>query len=253
MKCTVVIPTFNESNNIARLVTEIFYLVQDIHVLVVDDNSPDGTAEIIKGLQVANPHLHLLQRPGPRSFGKSYIDGMRHALEMGSDYIVQMDADYSHNPRYLLKFLEEIKNCDVVIGSRYLKGVSVVNWPIRRLILSLGANVYTRWITRLPITDATSGYRCWRSKTLQTMNLNSINANGYAFQIEMLYQSFKLGFHLKETSIIFIDRTLGASKISRKMIWEAAWIPWRLRLHTLRTLIFRTGIQRHYHPSATNS
>jgi len=240
VKCIAVIPTYNESSNIARLVGEIFQLIPGIHVLVVDDSSPDGTAEIIKTLQKEQPTLHLLQRSGPRSFGKSYIDGMRQALQMGAEYIVQMDADYSHNPRYLLRFLELIEHCDLLIGSRYLKGVSVVNWPIRRLMLSLGANMYTRWITRMPVADATSGYRCWRRKVLSAVDLDGINANGYAFQIEMLYQAFRLGFRIQETTIIFIDRTSGCSKISRKMVWEAVWTPWKVRLKTLYNPILRT-------------
>jgi dolichol-phosphate mannosyltransferase len=239
----VVIPTYNESSNISRLANEIFQLIQGIHVLVVDDNSPDGTADIVRNLQLEKPNLHLLQRTGPRSFGKSYIDGMRQALQMGAEVIVQMDADYSHNPRYLYTFLEVIDNCDLVIGSRYLNGVSVVNWPIRRLMLSLGANTYTRWITRLPIRDATSGYRCWRRKTLAAIDLDAINADGYAFQIEMLYQAFRLGFHLQETTIIFIDRTSGTSKISRKMVREAMWLPWKLQLRNLFHVVFRSEIR----------
>jgi dolichol-phosphate mannosyltransferase len=239
VKCIVVIPTYNESLNISRLVNEIFHLVRDIHILIVDDNSPDGTADLIKNLQRDQPNLHLLQRSGPRSFGKSYVDGMRQALQMGAQYIVQMDADYSHNPRYLQTFLEAIESCDLVIGSRYLNGVSVVNWPIRRLMLSLGANIYTRWIARIPIADITSGYRCWRNRVLSAIDLEKISANGYAFQIEMLYQAHRLGYRIREFTIIFIDRTSGTSKISRKMIWEAAWIPWRLRLNSILNLLFR--------------
>lgn len=253
MKCTVIIPTYNESENISRLVSEISGLFRDIHVLVVDDNSPDGTAERIKDLQKTNPNLHLLQRTGPRSFAKSYIEGMRHALQMGSEIIVQMDADYSHNPRYLHKFLEIMEHCDVAIGSRYLHGVSVVNWPIRRLILSLGANMYTRWITRLPIKDATSGYRCWRSTTLKAIDLDNISANGYAFQVEMLYHAFRLGFRLQETTIIFIDRTSGTSKLSRRMVWEAVWLPWKLLLTTLWRFLFRPQIRCLYQSSANDT
>jgi dolichol-phosphate mannosyltransferase len=239
MRCIVVIPTYNESSNISRLVNEIFQLIPDIHVLVVDDSSPDGTADIIRHLQRERPNLHLLQRNGPRSFGKSYIDGMQQALQMGAQYIVQMDADYSHNPRYLYTFLEAIETCDLVIGSRYANGVSVVNWPIRRLMLSLGANTYIRWITGMNIHDATSGYRCWRHKTLAAIDFDSIQADGYAFQIEMLYQAFRLGFHLMETTIIFIDRTSGSSKISRKMVREAIWIPWKLQFRRLFQAVFR--------------
>jgi dolichol-phosphate mannosyltransferase len=233
MRCMVVIPTYNESSNISRLVNEIFALIPDIHVLVVDDNSPDGTAEIIEQLQPELPRLHLLLRQGRRSFGKSYLDGMRQALQMGAELIIQMDADYSHNPRYLYKFLEIIKDCDLAIGSRYLNGVSVVNWPIRRLMLSVGANTYVRWITGLPVADATSGYKCWRREVLEAMDLESIASDGYAFQIEMIYQAKRLGFRLLEVPIIFIDRTSGTSKISRKMVHEAMWIPWRLRLRSL--------------------
>lgn len=233
MRCMVVIPTYNESTNISRLVKELFQLIPGIHVLVVDDSSPDGTAEIVKRLQPGLPRLHLLQRQGRRSFGKSYIDGMRHALQMGAELIIQMDADYSHNPRYLHKFLEVIENCDLAIGSRYLQGVSVVNWPIRRLMLSVGANTYVRWITGLPVADATSGYKCWRREVLEAMDLEAVTSDGYAFQIEMIYQAKRLGFRLLELPIIFIDRTAGTSKISRKMVREAMWIPWKLRLRSL--------------------
>jgi dolichol-phosphate mannosyltransferase len=233
MECMVVIPTYNESSNISRLVREIFQLIPGIHVLVVDDDSPDGTAKIIRNLQPTHPGLHLLQRQEPRSFGKSYIDGMRYALAQGAQLIVQMDADYSHNPRYLYKFLEVMKDCDLAIGSRYLNGVSVVNWPIRRLMLSVGANNYVRWITGLPVADATSGYKCWRREVLEAMDLEVIASNGYAFQIEMIYQASRLSFRLLEVPIIFIDRTSGTSKISRKMVREAVWIPWRLRLRSL--------------------
>lgn len=229
----VVIPTFNESSNILRLVNEIFHLVPGIHILVVDDSSPDGTADIVKSLQQEKQNLHLLQRAGKRSFGKSYIDGMRQALQMGAQFIVQMDADYSHNPRYLRTFLELIDNCDLVIGSRYMNGISVVNWPIRRLMLSLGANTYIRWITGMNINDATSGYRCWRHKTLAAIDFDSITSDGYAFQIEMLFQAWRKGFRLQETNIIFIDRTAGTSKISRKMVYEAMWIPWKLQFKRL--------------------
>jgi dolichol-phosphate mannosyltransferase len=233
MKSIVVIPTYNESSNISRLTTEIFQLIPDIHVLVVDDSSPDGTAEIIKELQKGHENLHLLQRTGPRSFGKSYVDGMRLALRMGAQVIVQMDADYSHNPRYLLTFLQEIESCDLVLGSRYANGVSVVNWPIRRLMLSLGANMYTNWITGMNIHDATSGYRCWRRETLAAIDFDAIKADGYGFQIEMLFQTFRKGFNMREITIIFIDRTSGSSKISRKMVFEAAWLPWKLQLKRL--------------------
>jgi dolichol-phosphate mannosyltransferase len=245
----VVIPTYNESSNISRLVSEIFQLIQGIHVLIVDDSSPDGTSEIIKNLRRERPNLHLLQRAGPRSFGKSYIDGMRLALQMGAELIVQMDADYSHNPRYLYTFLEKIENCDLLIGSRYTNGVSVVNWPIRRLMLSLGANTYIRWITRMNINDATSGYRCWRHNTLASIDFDAVKADGYAFQIEMLYQAFRLGFRLQETNIIFIDRSSGTSKISRKMVREAIWIPWELQLRRLCHIVSRNESRGIYQPA----
>jgi dolichol-phosphate mannosyltransferase len=248
MKCIVVIPTYNESSNISRLANEIFQLVPDIHILIVDDDSPDGTADIIRKLQAERPNLHLLQRNGPRSFGKSYIDGFRQALQMGAQYIVQMDADYSHNPRYLYTFLEAIENCDLVIGSRYAHGVSVVNWPIRRLILSLGANTYTRWITGMKIHDGTSGYRCWRRETLAAIDFDVVRADGYAFQIEMLYQAFRLGLRLREITIIFIDRASGTSKISRRLICEAMWIPWKLQLRRLFSALLRNDIPKALKP-----
>lgn len=233
MKGIVVIPTFNERSNIARLVREIFQLVPELHILVVDDNSPDGTARVVTDLQDEFQNLHLLQRTACRSFGKSYIDGMKQALAMGAELILQMDADYSHNPRYILKFLEVIQHCDLAIGSRYMNGVSVVNWPIRRLVLSVGANTYVRWITGLKVLDATSGYKCWRREVLEAMDLDSIHSDGYAFQIEIIYQASQLGFQLQEVPIIFIDRTSGTSKISRNMVREAMLLPWKLWLRAL--------------------
>jgi dolichol-phosphate mannosyltransferase len=249
VRCIVVIPTYNESSNISRLINEIFQLVRDIHILIVDDSSPDGTADIVKNLQKKQPNLHLLQRTEPRSFGKSYVDGFRHALQMGAQFVVQMDADYSHNPRYLQTFLEAIESCDLVLGSRYLNGVSVVNWPIRRLMLSLGANTYIRWITGMKIADATSGYRCWRHRTLASIDFDSIKADGYGFQIEMLYQACKLGFSLREMTIIFIDRVSGSSKISRKMVFEAIWLPWKLRIKSLWQSLFNNGRSKSVNPT----
>lgn len=240
MQGVIVIPTFNESTNIGRLAREISHLVPDLHLLVVDDDSPDGTAQIVENLQASLPNLHLLKRKGPRSFGKSYLDGMKWALSRGAELIFQMDADYSHNPRYLLKFLEIIDHCDLAIGSRYTNGVSVVNWPIRRLMLSVGANSYVRWITGLKVFDATSGYKCWRRKTLEAIDLDSIHSDGYAFQIEMIFQAARSGFHLLEVPIIFIDRTSGTSKISRRMVREAMTLPWKLRARSLAVDIVST-------------
>lgn len=232
-KAVIVIPTYNEAQNVERLIVEIFRHVPEINVLFVDDNSPDGTAEIIKKQQAKNPNIHLLERPGKSGLGRAYIDGFKLALEKGFEYIFEMDADFSHDPKELPNFLREIEHYDLVIGSRYIKGVNVINWPLKRLLLSYFANVYTRVVMGIPIRDCTGGYKCFRREVLEEIDFHRIKSNGYAFQIELNYKAWKKGFKIKEIPIIFIDRVYGESKLSKKIMWEAVFLVWKLRFLSL--------------------
>lgn len=232
-KALVIVPTYNEKENVQRLVSEIFRYEPNINILFVDDNSPDGTADLIKKMQQEQPRIHLLQRQRKEGLGSAYIAGFKKALDMDFDYIFEMDADFSHDPKEIPNFLKAIENTDLVLGSRYIRGVNVVNWPMRRLLLSFFANKYSRWITGMPIEDSTGGFKCFRRNVLQSIDLDNIKSNGYAFQIELSYKSWKKGFRLKEIPIIFIDRMFGESKLSRKIMWEATFLVWKLRLYSL--------------------
>jgi dolichol-phosphate mannosyltransferase len=229
----VVIPTYNESDNIARLIPRVLEQDPSIDVLVVDDSSPDGTGTLVRGMQHGQPRLHLVEREGKLGLGTAYVAGFRFALARGYDFIFEMDADFSHNPKEIPRFLERIREHDLVIGSRYANGVRVLNWPMQRLLLSYSANVYTRLITGLPLSDATGGFKCFRREVLQAIDLDRIRSNGYAFQIEMSYKAWKKGFRLVETPIVFLDRRSGASKMSKGIIYEAFFMLWKLRLRGL--------------------
>jgi dolichol-phosphate mannosyltransferase len=230
-KSMVVIPTYNERENLTRLIPEILSLDEKFHILVVDDNSPDGTGAVADKFAAENPGIvHVLHRESKEGLGKAYIAGFKYALEFGADYIFEMDADLSHDPERLPAFLPKMEECDIVVGSRYLKGISIVNWALKRLILSLAANKYARFITGLKVSDTTSGYKCFKRKVLEDIDLDKVHSDGYAFQIEMNYRAKKLGYKIGEIPIIFIDRDLGNSKMSKKIIWEAIWMVWRLRL-----------------------
>ena len=229
----VVIPTYNESDNIARLIPRVLEQDPSIDVLVVDDSSPDGTGTLVRGMQHGQPRLHLVEREGKLGLGTAYVAGFRFALARGYDFVFEMDADFSHNPREIPRFLERIREHDLVIGSRYASGVRVLNWPMQRLLLSYSANVYTRLITGLPLSDATGGFKCFRRAVLQAIDLDRIRSNGYAFQIEMSYKAWKKGFRLVETPIVFLDRRSGASKMSKGIIYEAFFMLWKLRLRGL--------------------
>lgn len=234
MKALVIIPTYNESQNIKAIIGEIFSLsIENLHVLIVDDNSPDGTADIVKEVQQSNPNVHLLERPGKAGLGTAYVDGFRYALERDYDRIIEMDADFSHDPKELPNLLEASKEKDVVIGSRYVKGVNVVNWPLGRLILSVFASKYTRIITGLPLNDCTAGFKCFRREVLETIDLDNIHSDGYSFQIEMHFKAWKKGFSLGEIPIVFVDRAAGSSKMSKKIVREAIWVVWKLKLLSL--------------------
>lgn len=230
MEKLVIVPTYNELENIDALITQVLSLPHGLDILIVDDNSPDGTANVVKEWLKKSDRVHLLQRPGKMGLGSAYRDGFRYALANGAEYIFEMDADFSHDPAALGQFLENIKDVDIVLGSRYLHGVTVVNWPLSRLILSYSANLYSRIITGLPLKDATGGFKCFRRRALEGIKLDRVKSEGYSFQIEMSFRCWKRGFKIKEIPITFTDRRAGVSKMSRKIIWEAAGMVWRLRL-----------------------
>jgi dolichol-phosphate mannosyltransferase len=233
MEKLIIIPTYNERENIDPLLEQLLALPYDLHVLVVDDRSPDGTAECVKAWQAKSPRVHLLERAGKMGLGSAYRDGFKYALENGAEYIFEMDADFSHDPDAIALFLEHADHYDIVLGSRYLHGVTVVNWPLSRLILSYSANVYSRIITGLPLRDATGGFKCFRRRALEGVRLDRVKSDGYAFQIEMSFKCWKKGFSIKEIPIIFVDRRAGVSKMNQRIVWEAAWMVWRLRFLAL--------------------
>lgn len=226
----VIIPTYNERENIGVVLEKLLALPFGLHVLVVDDASPDGTGEFVKEWMQRQPRLHLLSRAGKLGLGSAYREGFRYALDQGAEYIFEMDADLSHDPDSIGEFLKNAEDVDVVLGSRYLNGVTVVNWPLQRLILSYTANLYTRIITGLPVKDATGGFKCFRRRALSSVRLDKVKSDGYAFQIEMTYKIWRKGFKVREIPIVFVDRRAGVSKMSRRIIWEAVYMVWRLRL-----------------------
>lgn len=228
MNVWIVIPTYNEKKNLRELVDEILNLDIEKNILIVDDNSPDGTGELADELSNQYENVFVLHRKEKSGLGTAYIEGFKYALSEKADYIFEMDADFSHDPQIIPVFLEKIKEYDIVIGSRYLNGISVVNWPLSRLVLSLLASTYVRLVLGLPLKDCTSGFKCFRRRVLENINLDSVSSNGYAFQIEMNYRAYKKGFKLGEVSIIFIDRHSGSSKMSKKIIFEAILIVWKL-------------------------
>ena len=233
MKALVVIPTYNERDNIVRLAREVLAQHPDLQILFVDDNSPDGTGVIADELAAGSDRIHVIHRPGKMGLGSAYCTGFKTALGMGADYLIEMDADFSHDPSILPLFLETIQGCDLVIGSRYLNGVSVVNWPIRRLMLSYFASVYTRIITGLHVMDCTSGFKCFRRSAIEAVDLTSVSSDGYSFQIEMNYRCMERGLSICEVPIIFIDRHAGTSKMSKKIVREAVFLVWKLKLGSL--------------------
>lgn len=230
MKSIIVIPTYNEKENIERLIEEIRKLNRDFDVLIIDDNSPDSTGRIADDLAKRHSEVSVIHRPGKLGLGTAYITGFKYALENNYELVFTMDADFSHQPKYLIDLLEKTKECDLVIGSRYIGDGRIKNWPLHRLILSRGANIYVRMVTGLPVSDSTGGFNCYRKKVLKRINLDKVISDGYAFQIEMKYRLWKKGFSIKEVPITFIDRTRGASKISKKIIFQAFLLVWKLRL-----------------------
>jgi dolichol-phosphate mannosyltransferase len=229
-RALVIVPTYNERENVARLIETV--LAQDgrLEVLVVDDGSPDGTGAIVDAIIAQNDRVHILRRARKMGLGTAYVAGFRWALERRFDYVFEMDADFSHDPAHLPEFLRTIERADLVLGSRYREGkVTVVNWPIGRLILSYFANVYARFVTGLPLWDATGGFKCFRRSVLESIDLSKVVSNGYAFQIEMSFRAWRKGFHIIEIPIVFVDRTEGHSKMSKSIVREAVWMVWRLR------------------------
>ena len=237
MRKLVIIPTYNERENVEAMLSTVLSLAGDFSVLVVDDGSPDGTAEIVKQVKITSPErVFLLERAGKLGLGTAYIAGFRWALERGYEAIFEMDCDFSHNPDDLLRMAATLEEgeADVVVGSRYVKGVNVVDWPMRRLLLSYCASRYVRCVTRMPVRDATAGFVGYRAEVLQTINLDEIRMKGYGFQIEMKYSAWRLGFRIKELSIIFRDRTAGTSKMSGSIFGEAFWGVMGLRLRRIK-------------------
>ncbi|MCD6023329.1 MAG: Dolichol-phosphate mannosyltransferase [Fibrobacteria bacterium] len=229
-KTLIIIPTYNEIENLPRMIPALESLNLGLEILVVDDGSPDGTGAWVRGQQASKPHLHLIERSGKQGLGSAYVRGFRYALEKNYDYVFEMDADFSHDPAYIADFLEAIRDADLVIGSRYINGVNVVNWPMSRLLLSYFANMYARWITGMPVRDATGGFKCFRVSALRRLDLDAISSGGYSFQIEVNYKLWKKGCRLQEIPIIFKDRTAGTSKMSGGIIREALFLLVRLRL-----------------------
>ncbi len=232
-RALVIIPTDNERVNLPQIIPAVLLQDPRIEVLVVDDNSPDGTGQLADELAAADPRVHVLHREAKEGLGRAYIAGFRWALAESYDLVFEMDADFSHDPKFIPNFLAAVTNADLVLGSRYKTGVNVINWPISRLILSLGANYYARWITGMPLSDSTGGFKCFRRQVLQAIDLDAVRSNGYAFQIEMSFRAWKKGFRLAEVPIVFTDRVEGTSKMSKKLVREAIWMVWWLRLQAL--------------------
>ena len=230
MKTLIISPTYNERKNIKQLVDMVIGENPELHLLIVDDNSPDGTGKKVKKLQTVYKNLFLETRPKKSGLGTAYIFGFKWALEKKYDNIIQMDADLSHNPKDLPRMVNNLQKYDLVIGSRYINGISVVNWPLRRLVLSYGANAYSRIITGMPIMDGTGGFKAWRSSVLSSIDLDSVKSQGYSFQIEMNFRAWVKKFNIKEIPIIFSDRTIGQSKMSKTIVYEAIFMVWRLRI-----------------------
>jgi len=234
MKALVIIPTYNEAENINQIIKEVLKQDEQLEVLVVDDNSPDNTAVIVHEISKNNNRIHLLKRSGKFGLGSAYVEGFRYAIDHNYNYIFEMDADFSHDPAMLPALLKEIQHYDLVIGSRYIKGINVVNWPLRRLILSYFASKYVQFITGMPVKDPTGGFKCFRVNVLKAIDLDSIISDGYSFQIEMNYRAWRKNFRIKEIPIVFTDRRSGQSKMSKKIVREAIFVVWKLRFYHLK-------------------
>ncbi|WP_171032967.1 polyprenol monophosphomannose synthase [Fodinibius saliphilus] len=235
-KTLVIVPTYNESHNVPRLIEQVMGLDSSMHLLIVDDGSPDGTAQIVKDHQKKYAErLHLIERSGKLGLGTAYVRGFKYALVHAYEYICEMDADFSHDPKDLPRLVDKVKNgdADVAIGSRYADGISIINWPLSRLILSYSANLYARFITGLPIFDTTAGFKCIHRNVLEHISVDGIKSNGYAFQIELHFRAWQAGFTLREVAIIFREREEGVSKMSKGIVWEAIWRVWTLKIQSI--------------------
>ena len=234
----VVVPTYNERENLPKLVDRLFAQNEALEILVVDDNSPDGTGQWVKETAAQEPRIHLLSRTIKNGLGRAYLAGFQWAIDHDYELIVQMDADFSHNPDDVPKLLAGIleSKADLAIGSRYVGGIRVINWPLKRLVLSVVASFYVKWITGLPVWDPTGGFKCWRRHTLETIDLQSVSSNGYSFQIELSHRVWRHGLRIVEVPIIFSDRIEGTSKMSKKIVFEALLMVWKL--------LFQNGLRR---------
>lgn len=224
----VIIPTYDEIENLRVLVPQLLAIGPNIEVLVVDDSSPDGSGAFVEEMSRSVPRVHCIRRPQKMGLGSAYRDGFRYALDHGAELVFEMDADFSHDPQEIPHFIEAARDADLVLGSRYLNGVTVVNWPLRRLMLSYTANAVSRIITGLPVKDATGGFKCFRRVVLESIDLERIHSDGYSFQIEVSFHAWRLGFRIREIPILFVDRRAGISKMNRKIVWEALFMLWRL-------------------------
>jgi len=238
MKYLVVIPTYNEIENIERLVSQTLSLNEEIHILFVDDNSPDGTGELAERLSVKHGIVNVIHREKKLGMGKAYVEGFKYAIKAGYDYIIQMDADFSHDPKYIPVFMEKIKEYDLVVGSRYYDGIRIINWSFFRLTLSLFACKYVKIFTGLPFHDCLGGFKCFRREVLESVNLGKVVSDGYVFQMEILYKAYKKGYRICEIPIIFTDRGFGKSKMSRWVIFEAFYKVPLIRLKYLFSNFF---------------
>ena len=236
MRRLVIIPTYNERENIEAMIEKVMHLDGDFDLLVIDDGSPDGTAEVVRNYRQLYPtRLHLLERSGKLGLGTAYLMGFRWGLDEGYDYICEMDCDFSHNPDDLVRLVREAEaGADVVVGSRYVEGVNVVNWPMSRLLMSYCASMYVRTITRMPVYDATAGFVCYSRRALKTLDLDRVQMKGYGFQIEMKYSAWRLGLKVSEVSIVFVDRVVGTSKMSSGIFGEAFWGVLKLPFRKIR-------------------
>jgi dolichol-phosphate mannosyltransferase len=241
-RALVIIPTYNEQENVRGIVEMVLRQTSSIHVLIVDDNSPDGTGNIVQDMMRSQPRLHLLRRSGKLGLGTAYIAGFKWGLAQGYDFLIEMDADFSHDPNEVPHLLNKAEEADLVLGSRYANGIRVINWPLPRLVLSKGAALYVRLITGLPVTDPTGGFKCFRRAVLESIDLDAVRSNGYAFQVEMTYKAWMKGFRVAEVPITFVDRYAGQSKMSSGIVREALWMVW--------LLAFSHGFRRSPAPAA---
>lgn len=229
----VIIPTYNESVNIERIINRIVSISEQLDILVIDDNSPDNTSAIVEHLITKNTRIRLMKRPKKLGLGTAYVLGFDYALKHDYNFAFEMDADFSHDPNELPRFIELLNGYDLIIGSRYVDGISVVNWPMKRLLLSYAACIFARIVTGIPVRDLTSGFKCYSRKALQSVNWQKFRVDGYGFQIQSVFSVFKAGLRIKEIPIIFVERRAGVSKMSKRIIWEAFWLVWKLRLISL--------------------